>query len=234
MNKEKKVMIITGSRKGIGRYLSEYYLKKGFIVIGCSRKETNLTDNRYSHYYLDVSDEKKVKLLFNDIKKKHGRLDVLINNAGIASMNHTLLTPMATVKKIFETNLLGCFLFSREAAKQMMKNKEGRIVNFTTVAVPMKLEGEAVYAASKSAINTLTQILAAEFVKFGITVNAIGPTPTNTDLIRSVPKHKIEQLLLRLPLKKLGTYEDIVNISDFFIKPESSNVTGQIIYLGGV
>jgi 3-oxoacyl-[acyl-carrier protein] reductase len=231
---EKKVMLITGSRKGIGKYLAENYIDKDYYVIGCSRNESDLIHKNYKHYCLDVADEDQVKKLFRDLRNDFGRLDVLINNAGIASMNHSLLTPISTVKKILDTNLVGSFLFSRESAKLMMKVKNGRIINFSTVAVPLRLDGEAIYAASKSAVNTLTQILAVEYAELGITVNAIGPTPVQTDLIKNVPENKIEKLFSRLPLKRLGTFEDISNVVDFFIKPESNFITGQVIYLGGV
>ncbi len=231
---EKKVMLITGTRKGIGRYLAEYYLNKDYFVVGCSRGESDLKDQNYIHYCLDIADEDKVKNIFRNIQKEFGRLDVLINNAGVASMNHSLLTPISTVRKILDTNIVGNFLFSRESAKIMQKNNFGRIVNFSTVAVPLKLEGEAIYAASKSAVNSLTQILAVEFAEMGITINAVGPTPVQTDLIKNVPETKMSALLSRIPLKRLGSFEDVANVVDFFIKPESNFITGQIIYLGGV
>jgi len=231
---KESVMIVTGSRKGIGRAISEYYLSKGFLVIGCSRGYSDLQHTNYRHFCLNVSDEKGVKTMFKSIKSEYGRLDVLINNAGIASMNHSLLTTISTVRNVLETNVVGNYLFSREAAKLMMKTKNGRIINFSTVAVPLRLEGEAIYAASKSAVNSLTQILAAEFAEMGITVNAVGPTPVQTDLIKNVPKNKIDKLLERFPLNRLGTFDDIINVVNFFIKPESNFITGQIIYLGGL
>jgi 3-oxoacyl-[acyl-carrier protein] reductase len=115
-----------------------------------------------------------------------------------------------------------------------MRNSGGRIINFTTVAKPLNLEGEAIYAASKAAIETLTKIGAREFSDFKITVNAIGPTPIETDLIKSVPTDKMNSLLQRQSIKKLGDMEDVSNCIDFFIKEESGFVTGQVIYLGGV
>lgn len=231
---EKQIILITGARKGIGRYLSEYYLSRCYIVIGCSRSDSDLRHENYEHYCLDVSDEVSVKNLFREIQKKYNRLDILINNAGIASMNHSLLTPVSTVKKVIDTNIVGTFIFSREAAKLMQKRKFGRIVNFSTVAVKLNLEGEAIYAASKAAINSLTHIMAGELGGFGITVNAIGPTPVKTDLIRNVPTDKIDKLLERQAIRRFGESSDVANVIDFFIKPESSFITGQIIYLGGI
>jgi 3-oxoacyl-[acyl-carrier protein] reductase len=227
-------MLITGSRKGIGRYLVEYYTSKGSRVIGCSRGPTDYEHEHYKHYCLDVCDEPKVKQFMEDIRRDIGRLDVLINNAGIASMNSALLTPLTTVQKILNTNVVGTFLFCREAAKLMMINKYGRIVNFTTVATPLKLEGEAIYAASKAAVITLTQVLAKEFAPFNITVNAIGPTPIETDLIHSVPKEKISALIQRQAISRKGEFGDVSNAIDFFIQPESNFITGQVIFLGGI
>jgi 3-oxoacyl-[acyl-carrier protein] reductase len=172
--------------------------------------------------------------MFAEISKVHNRLDILINNAGIASMNHILTTPVSTVHNIINTNIVGTFLFCREAAKLMSKEHTGRIVNFATVATPMKLEGEAIYAASKAAIVSLTQILAKELAPFGITVNAVGPTPTKTDLIRSVPKEKINDLLRQQAINRFGEFRDIANVINFFINPESDFITGQVIYLGGI
>lgn len=229
-----KVMIITGTRKGIGRELCGHYLAEGFVVAGCSRGEATCEHPSYDHYRLDVSDEKAVANMVRDVYKKYKRLDILINNAGAASMNHVTLTPLQTAKNIFDTNYFGTFLFVREAAKIMMKHKFGRIVNFSTVAVPLGLEGEAIYASSKAAIVMLTHIAAKELAAFGITVNAVGPTPVDTDLIKAVPKEKINALLARQAIKRFGDFRDIVNVINFFIEEQSDFITGQVIYLGGV
>jgi 3-oxoacyl-[acyl-carrier protein] reductase len=228
------LVLITGARKGIGRYLAEYYLAKGYLVVGCSRGPGSLKHDNYRHFELDVADETAVIQMFQTISQDHQRLDVLINNAGIASMNHLLLTPTKVARTIFETNFIGAFLFCREAAKLMKKRGFGRIVNFATVATPLKLEGEAVYAASKAAIISFTQVAAKELATFGITVNAVGPTPIETDLIKSVPHEKIESLLLSQAIRRRGEMRDVSNVIDFFIQPESDFITGQVIFLGGV
>ncbi len=230
----KPVMLITGSRKGIGRYLVDHYIQKGFQVVGCSRKPLGAALEHYSHYIADVSDEESVNALFSAIRKDFGRLDYLINNAGIASMNHLLLTPAETVIDIFNTNMLGTFLCCREAAKLMKSNRSGRIVNFASVATPLRLEGEAAYAASKAAVVSLTEVFARELAPFGITVNAVGPTPIKTDLIGGVPQDKMEALLNRQAIKRYGEFRDISNVIDFFISQESDFVTGQTLYLGGL
>ncbi|WP_041223557.1 SDR family NAD(P)-dependent oxidoreductase [Deferribacter desulfuricans] len=229
-----KVFIITGTRKGIGRELANYYLDKGYVVVGCSRGESSIEHKNYRHYSLDVSDESKIIEMIIMTKKEFGKIDILLNNAGIASMNHIITTPYKTAQNIFSTNFFGTFLFLREVAKVMVKQRWGRIVNFTTVATPLRLEGEAMYAASKAAIENLTQITARELADFGITVNALGPTPVPTDLIKNVPKEKMDALLNRQAIKRFGEFKDIVNVIDFFIDERSDFITGQIIYLGGV
>lgn len=231
---EKPITLITGSRKGIGRFLVEYYIKKGHHVIGCSRGESDDLGENYEHFLLDVADEKAVKALFYSIRNKQGRLDNLINNAGIASMNHCMLTPLKTVNEIFNTNVVGTFLFCREAAKLMSQKKLGRIVNFSTVATPLKLEGEAIYAASKAAILSLTEILAREVAPFNITVNSVGPTPVKTDLIRAVSEEKMNALIARQAIPRHGTFNDIANVIDFYLHKHSDFITGQNIYLGGI
>lgn len=228
------VTLITGTRKGIGKFLAQHYCKQGHIVFGCSRGDVNWQMDGYTHAVADVTDERQVKGLFSTIRRHHGRLDNLINNAGIASMNHSLLTPLSTVRQVLETNVVGCFLFCREAAKLMKKNRYGRIVNFSTIAVPLKLEGEAAYVASKAAVEGLTNVLSREFASLGVTVNTIGPVPIDTDLIRSVPKDKIQGIVERQTIHRLGSFEDVANVTDFYLKKESDFVTGQHIYLGGL
>jgi 3-oxoacyl-[acyl-carrier protein] reductase len=228
------VTLITGTRKGIGRHLAEHYVGLGHQVVGCSRGESDWRADGYTHVVADVADEPAVKRLFADVRKKHGRLDHLINNAGVAAMNHSLLTPLSTVQAVLATNVVGTFLFCREAARLMKTAGRGRIVNLTTVAVPLKLEGEAIYVASKAAVLSLTEVLARELAPFGITVNAVGPVPIETDLIRGVPKDKIERLVARQALPRLGTVEDVANVIDFYLSERSGFVTGQSLFLGGV
>lgn len=232
--KNKPITLITGTRKGIGQYLAEHYVKQGHIVIGCSRSAVDFELENYHHFELDVSNEISVVKMFREMKSKFGRMDNLLNNAGIASMNHTILTPLKTVNNIFNTNFVGTFLMCREGAKMMSQQKYGRIVNFATVATPLRLEGEAVYAASKAAIVNFTEVFAREVAPFHITVNSVGPTPIETDLIRAVPKNKMQSLISRQAIQRYGEFEDVSNVTDFFLRPESSFVTGQTLYLGGV
>lgn len=229
-----KTIVITGTRKGIGKELAEYYLGRDWQVVGCSRGESAIDHSNYDHFALNVSDEDAVVKMARAIKGKYGGVEALINNAGIASMNHAVLTPASTVNQILQTNVVGTFLFCREMAKLMRRVKNGRIVNFTTVAHPLNLEGESVYAASKAAVESLTRILARELSEFGITVNAVGPTPIETDLIRGVSQEKMDALIERQALNRMGEMRDVINAVDFFLQEGSDFITGQVLYLGGV
>lgn len=230
---EQHVALVTGSRKGLGRYIAEQLIEQGYQVVGCSREAADWEHPDYWHICADVRDEQHVARLLGQIRQRFARLDVTINNAGIASMNHALLIPSTTVDEVLDINVRGTFLVARESAKMMRKRRSGRIVNLTTVAVPLHLEGESLYAASKSAVETLTRVMAHELAPFGITINAVGPSPIETDLIRNVPRDKIDAIVQQLAIKRLGQAADVFNVIDFFIRPASDYITGQVIYLGG-
>ena len=229
------IILITGDRKGIGRYLSEYYLEKGMTVIGCSRSETNLKNKNYQHFCLDVSDEQAVKKMYSEIRQTYGRLDVLINNAGVnLSLSPVLLVPYKSALRTIEINLLGTFLMSREAVRIMMKNSFGRIINFSSMAVKHEVKGEAIYTASKSAIISFTRVMAKEVYGYNITCNIIAPSAIKTDLMDSIDKDALRDVLKRNAIQELCKTEDISNTIDWFIKTTSNSITGQIVYLGGV
>lgn len=229
-----RTIIISGTSRGIGSYLSNHYLAKGFYVVGCSRNIVTVDNPNYKHYCLEISDENQVSQMVKQVRKEKQGIYGLINNAGIASMNHTILSPMKTVERIFGTNFFGTFCLSREVAKSMIKQRLGRIINFSTIAVPLNLEGESIYASSKTAIESFTRILAKELGQYNITVNALGPTPIRTDLIKSVPDEKIQKIIQNQAIKRYGEFEDVANVTDFFLKEESSFITGQTVYLGGI
>jgi 3-oxoacyl-[acyl-carrier protein] reductase len=227
-------ILITGASEGLGFALATHYLECGDAVVGCSRSAGAIEHSNYRHYSLDISEEKAVQDMFEAIRGKTESLDVLINNAGAAGMNPIVLMPASAAQKIIGTNFLGTFQLTRHAIRMLCRSQAGRIVNLTTVAVPLHLEGEAVYAASKAAVESLTKIVAREVGAFGITCNAVGPGPIRTRLTQSVPAGKIQALLSRQAIPRWTEFADVINVVDFFLKPESSMITGQVIYLGGV
>ena len=233
-------IVITGTYKGIGKKLAEHFLAKGDFVCGCSRHESTINHTNYRHFIIDVTDETAVNQFARDVKKEVGAtngsvaIDALINNAGIASMNHFLMTPMETSKNVMNVNYFGPVATIRAFLNLLKKSEHGRIVNFSTVAVALALEGELAYGSSKAAVESLTRVLAKEISVFGITVNALGPTPIHTDLIAKVPEEKLNKILAAQAIHRFGEVEDIINVIEFYLKPESDFITGQVIYLGGV
>lgn len=228
------VALVTGARKGIGRHLAEQLLAAGWRVVGCGRGTDAWSADDFTYHVVDVAEESQVLPLMRHISQTFGRLDALVNCAALASMNHTILTPVTSVEKMLRANVTGTFLMSREAAKLMRKRKYGRIVNFSSAVLPLRLSGEAAYLASKSAVQTLSQVMARELAEFGVTVNVVAPGPTDTDMIRGVPKAKIDELVAQFFTKRLTTLDDITNVVHFLLNPASGGVTGQVIYLNGV
>lgn len=229
------VVAVTGSSKGLGAYVARKFLDEGARVFGCGiETESDITHEKYGYDTVNVTQEKDVVRWTRKIAGQADKLDILINNAGVASMNHSLLMPAAMAAKLLLVNTLGTFLCARECAKLMQRQRYGRIVNYSSVAVPLRLEGEAMYAAAKSANEMFTRIFAREVAALGITCNAIGPAPIPTDLIRNVPKERIEALVQRMAVKRLGNKEDLWPVLRFFCGRDSGYITGQVIYLGGV
>lgn len=228
------IILITGTSKGIGLHLAKYYTQKGHTVIGCSRSSTSYSHELYKHFSIDITKEEDILSITKNIKKQYKHIDVLVNNAGIASMNHFLFTSLENLRSVMDTNFFAPFSLIRACVNLLKKSSQPRIINFTTVAVPLNLEGELVYVASKAALEAMTKILAKELAQFNITVNALGPTPIKTELIRGVPEEKIQKLIDVQAIKRFASYDDIENVLDFYMHVNSNFITGQILYLGGI
>ncbi|WP_096020499.1 SDR family NAD(P)-dependent oxidoreductase [Campylobacter lanienae] len=226
-------IIITGTSKGIGNALAKLYLDEGHTIIGCSKSKPNITHANYHHYAIDATDEKSVIDMIRDIGRKF-KIDILINNIGTASLNHIATTNLDLVDELYRVNFKTTFLFTKEVAKIMLKHRQGSIINISTIAVPLSLEGEAVYASMKSAIEKFTQISAKEFGYYGIRINALGISLTKTDLTKTLPKDKIDNILSKLIIKDYCEFQDIKNTIDFLTSDKSRLITAQTIYLGGV
>ena len=226
-------MLITGASRGIGAHLRQRFRDQGAWVAACARSMTPAEDEGGWDQPVDVTDEGAVRGWVRGAYRRSGRLDVLINNAGAAQMNHALLTPLSALRGVLELNYLAAFSASREAAKLMRRARYGRIINLSTIAVPLLIEGEMAYAASKAALETATRVLAHELAPMGITCNLVGPSPVDTDLIRGVPAPKLEALLRRFPLGEMASVEDVAYAIEVFARREAGQLTAQILYLGG-
>lgn len=229
------VIVITGTRKGIGKELAEYFSTRGHMVIGCSRGETGIENVNYEHHSLDIADELSVRSFFSQVRKKHGRLDILINNAAV----NNALAPVALVSynaaaSTMNTNFMGSFLMAREAIKLMMKNSFGRVINVGSMAVKYEEKGEAIYTASKAAVLAMTKILAKEVYQYGITCNVVSPSAIKTDLMDNINPDALNVVLKRNAIPEMGTPKEMIDTINWLISPQADKITGQNIYLGGV
>jgi 3-oxoacyl-[acyl-carrier protein] reductase len=227
-------ILVTGASRGLGLALVEHFVAMGDRVIGCSSQPGSAEPPGHQHLRADVTSDAEVGQLFTKVRAELGGLDVLINNAGIASMNPVALTPADRARHVVDVSVLGTFLCSRAALRLLRSSSSPRIVNVSSVAVPLRLEGEAVYAAAKAAVESFTRVMAKEVGPLGITCNAVGPCPVPTKLTKAVPSEKMAALIARQAIPRWGTTADVVNVVEFFLNPASGMVTGQVVYLGGI
>jgi 3-oxoacyl-[acyl-carrier protein] reductase len=185
--------LITGTSQGLGLALAERLLADGWIVHGFARGAKTLAHANFTAHTVDVTDESAVRAAVATIAES-GRIDLLINNAAAASLNAFLLTPGSVAENLMRVNYLGTFHCLQAVGKVMVRQRTGRIVNVTTVAVPLSLEGEAAYVASKAAVEALTKVTAKELATQGVIVSAIGFGPIDTALTRAVPKAALAKI----------------------------------------
>ena len=229
----KPTILITGASKGLGAEIAEHYLNQGHKVVSLSRSASVVHEN-HLQYQADISIEADILYVIKDLKSKKIPIDVLINNAGIASMNFMVSTPLTTAASIFNTNVLGTFLVTREISKMMILQKAGRIINISSVSLPLHLEWQSIYASSKAALEEFTRIIAKELAPFNVTANILGPNPMAADLIHGIPESNLNKVLERQSIKKMGMPSDVIHCLDFFMSEKSTAITGQTIYLNGV
>jgi 3-oxoacyl-[acyl-carrier protein] reductase len=225
-----RTALITGTSQGLGRALAEKLLADGWLVHGFARGTQTLSHERFRAHAVDVTDEAAVRAAVA-VVAEGGRIDLLVNNAGAASMNAFLLTPGAVAESLMRVNYLGTFHCLQAVGKVMVRQRAGRIVNVTTVAVPLSLEGEAAYVASKAAVEALTKVAAKELAPSGIIVSAVGFGPLETALTRAVPRERLAALNHQLDLAASPT---LAAAAAFLLEHLCSVEAGRIAYLGDV
>ena len=222
--------LITGTSQGLGRALAERLLADGWTVHGFARGPQPLAHERFTAHVVDITDEAAVRAAVASIAES-GRIDLLVNNAGAASMNALLLTPGETAERLMRVNYLGTFHCLQAVGKVMVRQRAGRIVNVTTVAVPLSLEGEAAYVASKAAVEALTKVAAKELASSGVIVSAVGFGPIDTALTRAVPNSALAKINEAIN-RPLGT--TMTQAVDFLLAHLRSAQSGKVEYLGQI
>ena len=185
--------LITGTSQGLGLALAERLLADGWIVHGFARGAQTLAHERFTAHAVDITDESAVRAAVAAVAAA-GRIDLLINNAGAAALNAFLLTPGSVAEHLMRVNYLGTFHCLQAVGKVMVRQRGGLAINLTTVAVPLSLEGEAAYVASKAAVEALTKVVAKELAPQGVRVAAFGLGPVDTRLTRAVPKAALAKI----------------------------------------
>ncbi len=239
-----KAAIVTGASRGIGRAIALRLAQDGFAVtVNFASRAADADEvvsaiaaagGRAIAVQGNVADAADCARLFDATEQAFGGVDIVINNAGVIQPGTTMLadTDDALYERIFSINTRGTFNMLRLAATRLRNG--GRIVNFSTSVVGMALPGYAVYAGSKAAVETFTNIFAKELRGKGISVNAIAPGPTATDLfLDGKPPELVERLAKAAPLERLGTPEDIANSVAFLVGPEGAWVNGQTLRVNG-
>lgn len=233
MPSDEPVMIVTGTSRGIGLGVAQYFLGRGYRIEGCSRGAAVIAAPAYAHTQVDVRDEDQVVAWVRAIERRHGRIDVVVNNAGLApAATPALMTSGRVLDDVLRTNAIGSYLVAREAARVMTARRFGRIINVSSMAVGLHEEGTAAYAASKSAIVEFTRIMAKEWAASGVTCNVIAPSMFPTAAVEVLGEAVIARALQKLTVKRTVTMEEVCHILEFLIHPLGGIVTGQVIAMG--
>ena len=238
-----KVVLITGASRGIGKATALLAAENhAHVIINYFKSEDaasdlvdEITKNGHSALMIkaNVANEKEVKEMFSVIKEKFGRIDVLVNNAGIMKNNLLLMTRTEEFNDIVETNCKGPFLCMRAATKMMMKQRDGKIINMSSIVGTKGNDGQIVYSSSKAFLIGMTRSAAKELGMYGITVNAIAPGLINTDMTKDLKEDIKQGLIGNVALKRIGTPEDVSKVVLFLSSELSDYVSGQVIGVDG-
>ena len=241
---EKKIAIITGCNRGIGKTTLELFVKNGANVFACIRKENteflnyiNELQEKYGIWiipiYFDLEDQAQVKAAAIKILSFKYKIDILVNNAGIPSGSLFQMTSIKELEKIINVNFISIILFTQVISRYMTKYKEGTIVNISSISGILGSPGTLAYGSSKSAINLATKTMANELGVYGIRVNAIAPSITNTDMLDKMDEISIQRIRNASALKRTARPEEISNVVLFLASNLSSFVTGQVLKVDG-
>lgn len=239
----KKTVFITGSTRGIGKAIAILLAKNKYCVILHGSKKTiysekfiksiKKTSSKSSIYYFDVSNYLETEKVCNKILLKYGKIDILINNAGI--VNNKLFVKMnyEEFDKVIKTNLYGVFNVTKVFLSSMIKNSWGRIINMSSISAHIGDFGQTNYSASKAGIIGFTKSLSKEVAKYNITVNAICPGLVDTDILKDVPKEYMANLIAKIPLKRMAKPSEIAHLILFLISQNTQYITGEILNING-
>ena len=236
-NHSNKTALVTGASRGIGKEIASILAKNGIKVIGVATSEKSLEAIKNIDNIIplacDISDEQSVENLYTSVKEHSESIDILVNNAGIHMDNILLRMDTKEWKKVLDVNLNGPFYLTRLLLKDMIKNKQGRIVNISSISGTDGNKGQSNYSASKGGLLAFTKSLANEVGRRNITVNCIAPGIIETDMIGDLSDTVKTDYLKRIPLKKFGKPEDIGKMILFLCSDEASYITGQTFYIDG-
>ena len=238
-----KVCLVTGAGRGIGAETVRRFAEEGATVYGADFVGGSMDESfeelreKYKTtvipLYFDVTDESAAKTAVMQIKREQGRLDVLVNNAGIMQDNVIGMISYELMKKVFDVNVFAVIQLTQLAAKLMMRQKSGCIVNLSSIVGLDGAAGQMVYSASKGAVAAMTKAASKELSPYGIRVNAVAPGLINTDLFRAIGEKKIEENLSHVRMGRLGEPIDVANVITFLASDMSAYVTGEIIGIDG-
>lgn len=234
-----KKVLITGASGGIGEILAQKFHEAGYFVILSGRnilklnKITKQLKKNFDVLSCDLDSSESIKIFCKDLEKKHERIDVLINNAGVTDDSLFIRMDEKKWDNVLETNLKSNFYLTNFFIKGMLKNKWGRIINITSVVCHTGNPGQSNYCASKAAIIGMSKSIAMEVARRGITVNCISPGFIETSMTESLNSDQKENILAKIPMAKIGKPEDVANSAIFLASDNSEYITGQTIHVNG-
>ena len=225
------MIIVTGASRGLGRAVTDRLIESGEEVLGLSREEQDLP---FETIPCNVSDYEAVKTVAKKLRQEKKELSGLVNAAGIASMNLAITTPPTMTQKLIQTNLVGTIYCCQIFAPLLIRRKSGSIINFSTIAVALGLKGESIYAASKAGVEGFSRAFAREMADFNIRVNCLAPGPIKTDLLKGVSDEQIDAIVSQQIVPKVFQPNDVCDLCEFLLSPQSSSLSGETFNIGGV